>query len=165
MQTQHITSCKTRLIKLVYLIELEYYRSFQKRLTKVDWVYFKYGPYVMNYDDYFKSPSIEIEKYDSDFVPVKIKDHFPIPQLPKYVDHLADRLIKKFGQDSLTDLLEFVYFETEPMMNVQERGEELDFSVVLPKEYYEIKKLKISNKTYQDLAKKYSEKVKYASKL
>jgi hypothetical protein len=167
MQLQHMRFGKTRLIKLLYLIEIEFFRLKNERLTKVDWIYFKYGPYVMNYDEYFQSRSLDLTMNDddSDYFNVKIKDHFNIPQLPREVDHLADRLISKFGQNSLNDLLEYVYFETEPMMNVQERGEDLDFSVVLPKEYYEIKKLKISNKTYQELAKKYSEKVKYASKL
>lgn len=46
-----ISILKTRLVKLAYLVEVEYYRSFRERISNTEWVYYKYGPYVYGYDD------------------------------------------------------------------------------------------------------------------
>jgi hypothetical protein len=35
----------TRLVKLIYLIELEYFRLKHERLTNLDWKFYHYGPY------------------------------------------------------------------------------------------------------------------------
>jgi hypothetical protein len=42
---------KTKLLKLVYLVELLYKRRYGERLTNAKWVYYLYGPYLNNYND------------------------------------------------------------------------------------------------------------------
>ena len=45
---------KTRLIKLAYLVEVEYYRLFGERISNTKWIYYKYGPYVDGYNKMLK---------------------------------------------------------------------------------------------------------------
>jgi hypothetical protein len=44
----------------------------------------------------------------------------------------------------LNELLDYVYFETEPMINAEERGELLNFDVVFPREHFMVKEYKIN---------------------
>jgi hypothetical protein len=41
-----IVLTKTPLIKLLYLIDVEYYRATGEKLTNIDWIFYKYGPYA-----------------------------------------------------------------------------------------------------------------------
>jgi hypothetical protein len=61
--------------------------------------------------------------------------------------------------------LNYVYFETEPMMNVHERGEHLDFSTALPTEYYDVKPFKNVEFAKKKLLKKIREKTQHAVNL
>ena len=49
------------------------------------------------------------------------------------LEQLARRVVDEWGGLSLNHLLNYVYFETEPMMNAA-RGDELDFGAVKPPE-------------------------------
>ena len=46
---------KTKLVKLLYLIDLIFYRRFRSTLTQVRWFYHLYGPY-----SYERTPILEI---------------------------------------------------------------------------------------------------------
>jgi hypothetical protein len=51
-ENQKIPIGKTRLIKLLYLIDIENYRLNQKVLTGLDWIFYKYGPYAFEVDKF-----------------------------------------------------------------------------------------------------------------
>lgn len=53
----------------------------------------------------------------------------------------------EFADEDLNELLDFVYFDTEPMMNAGERGEKLDFDCVRPEEEYKINDLVLSRES------------------
>lgn len=150
LHAEHAGFGKTRLIKLAYLVEVEYYKVQQKRLTSIDWVFFKYGPYVMDYEDYIHDKLIEIRKEDdSDIAQISLKDIHALPSIAADVSRYVKRIVKRYATMSLEDLLDFVYYETEPMMSVLARGNELDFSAISEYHHYIVKNYKTS-KTIKD---------------
>src|SRR5689334_14841129 len=52
-------------------------------------------------------------------------------EMPEELSALLSSLVKKWGDENLHALLDYVYFDTEPMENAQ-RGEVLDFSRLRP---------------------------------
>lgn len=133
---------RTKLLKLSYLAEIFYKRLTGKRLTEVKWIFWKYGPYIPEYDKIISSNAFEGVESQDDF-----KIVIPIDKnITDYVYDINSSLtgVEEFFDMELNDLLDFVYFDTEPMIHVNKRGEELDFEKVKPEEFYKVKKLKIS---------------------
>lgn len=150
---------RTKLVKLSYLLDLEYYRRNKKLLTDAKWIYYLYGPYPINYNDYLESDGIQIsDPNDTGFKSISLKECACIPDIPNDLKRLISSLIDEYGRMDLNDLLDYVYYDTEPMMNVKERMDELDFSTVLPREYYKINKLDVSQPTIKKLKEKYQKK-------
>ena len=136
----------TRLIKIAYLIELFYYRKFQKRLTDVEWVYYKFGPYIMNIDEYLTHDDIQFEEVeDKDITVYKLRDSVCLQALPVELRVIVSSTINKYFSMEINDLFDYIYYDTEPMINVKKRGDLLDFTTVLSNEYYKIKKYKNKN--------------------
>ena len=54
----------TKLVKLLYLLEVEYYRIYQKQLTELEWKFFYYGPYAPEIEEILRSPDIDQEEID-----------------------------------------------------------------------------------------------------
>jgi hypothetical protein len=129
---------KTKLVKLLYLLEVEFYREHHERLTSLTWVFLHYGPYPLGLDDLLESPDVEVlPKRLTDgrsFQQVTVADAPRVISGPDpAVELLARRIFLEWGGLELNRLLNYVYFETEPMMRAV-RGEELDFSTVIPRE-------------------------------
>lgn len=161
LQSEQIGFGKTRLIKIAYLVELEYYRRHQKRLTGVEWVYYKYGPYVMDYEEYLKNYNIELNDGDS-HTQVSLFDDSEVPKLPQGVSLIIEHLVQEHGLTDLNELLDYVYFDTEPMMKAKERFETLDFSVAESISYYKVRELKLKRSDKQQLLKELREKKSHA---
>jgi len=74
---------------------------------------------------------------------------------------LAVNKIIRFVKSPLNEILDYVYFETEPMINASRRMEKLDFSTIPPlknKKYFETDYItpqieKILQKRYSELKK------------
>lgn len=122
-------------MKLLYLLELECFRAYGRRLTELDWIFYHYGPYP---------PAIEVTLSQSRLVEedvdlkggrtlkgVSIDDEQAMDALSEGLQRLADRIVRDWSTADLNDLLNYVYFETEPML-LAKRGEQLDFSRVRP---------------------------------
>jgi hypothetical protein len=76
-----------------------------------------------------------------------------------HLENYLHRIWTDWGMESLPRLLDFVYFETEPMFNAK-KGEQLDFSKVIKKEIP--KKIKWSpekQKKLQEIGKSIREKL------
>lgn len=118
---------RTKLIKLAYLAEIFYKRQTGKRLTDSKWIFWKYGPYLMEYPDLLSSNAF-VKAEDDDFQPVEVDREYS----PPYIEVDEKTAISKamdFADEDLNDLLDFVYFDTEPMMNVSSRGKNLTLTV------------------------------------
>lgn len=154
---------KTRLIKLLYLIEVEHYKHFQNRLTNLKWQFYHYGPYSSEIEQVLGSPDIEE-------IPFFLRDgrqgsQYDLAEernsdVPSEVRRLIDYVVKDWGTTDLNKLLDYVYFETEPMIDAR-RGEMLDFTKVRPWAPSEKPKtVRIDGKKLTELRKKYIAHVK-----
>ena len=129
---------KTKLVKLIYLVDVENYRARRETLTGLEWVFYHYGPYSFGIDAALDELAFDMPQESATtagghaatiFKPVRgvksrLGEHVPIPQL-----RLVNRVISEWGETELNPLLNHVYFYTEPMKDAT-RGETLDFSKI-----------------------------------
>ena len=125
----------TRLVKLLYLAELEYYRRTQKRLTQLEWKFFHYGPYPLALMDILGNPNVESIARTGGTLSKQLIREGVIDEPTTTKDHDIDASInmavKEWGDAGLNALLDFVYFETAPMQKAR-RGDVLDLTLSLP---------------------------------
>lgn len=141
---------KTALVKFVYLVEVEYWRRYGKPVTGLEWRFHHYGPYAAELDreiddnplfqvfgsrnsGYGFSPSLEWKQIEAAF-----NTHYD-----PAVKRIADDVVQQWGLETLDTVLEYVYFETEPMQDA-ERGEILDFSTIQVEEIPIRRELRLS---------------------
>lgn len=136
---QDIKLTTIQLVKYVYLADLYYARYHDgDTITQFPWAFVYYGPYCsevmhsideaasagmiarMTYESKFNDKDYNLfncqdEQYDD------LRKLFPL----EVTSELKEK-IKKYAHDT-AQLLDYVYFETEPMKNVN-KGDRLDFS-------------------------------------
>ncbi len=157
-QSKNLTVGKTQLVKYFYLTEVEYYRETGSRLTDLDWKFYHYGPYAfelgtMLEEKIFNREEIEISAEKS-------FNKFTVAEPTKYYNDLVDvktslivkRIVGRWGDKPLQELLDFVYFETEPMQAVDRRGQKLDFSTIKKDESAAVIPLKASKDAEKKIA-------------
>lgn len=127
---------KTHLVKMLYLVEVEHYRQTGERLTDLKWKFYYYGPYAHELEAVLAEPEFSQEtkqtRDEKTFIQIKVAE------APRAYGSIVDaktgllvkRVVAEWGNKSLGMVLDYVYFETEPMQAVQQRGEELDFSSI-----------------------------------
>jgi hypothetical protein len=133
---------KTKLLKLLYLLDIEAFRKNQATLTNFNWVFYKYGPWSPEYDEVLeqleKSSQIECRtgnkpELETIFVnavePIDLSKAFPAIA----EELVARRIIECWADRPTGELLDYVYFHTAPMREAR-RGDPLDFSIVLKEE-------------------------------
>lgn len=149
---------KTKLLKILYLFDVEYYRVHRTIYTNFDWIYFHLGPWSAEYDKTLegllaqdlitKRPSTN-PSFDTEFY-----------KTPEYVDlngifsNYKDEGILKsvlytWGEKSTPEILDYVYFKTEPMVRGT-RFEKLDFSIIPEQTSIQYKRTS-SGKTREEL--------------
>ncbi|MBI5020699.1 MAG: DUF4065 domain-containing protein [Ignavibacteriales bacterium] len=155
---QHTSFGKTQLVKLLYLTEVEYYRNYNERLTDLEWLFYHYGPYALAIDDIlnerdFVQTKAKI-KNEKNLILIKVAEG--LSRYKSEVDTKVSLIIKKIvGQWKdrlLEDLLDYVYFETEPMEAVDKRGDVLDFTTIKKETNKVVIPLKASKETEQRVA-------------
>ena len=163
------TLTKTKLVKYLYLLDVEYYRKHRRTLTNLPWIYYKYGPYAHEFEDAYEElqkGQIKVKKvsgddYDAEIVnvrtPIPLEEVQPDPEIRILLKANAARWNKAL----LAELLSFVYNDTEPMLNAK-RNELLDFGKIPPKndeEFYYRKKSGLTNSKIKRLQKKFRENI------
>jgi hypothetical protein len=127
-----------RLVKLLYLIDLEHLIRHEKTLTEIDWVYYHYGPYFFELGDVLRSSSIDLEASEvltssGRGYTYKTLDDQDISRLVDFAtEQQINRIIKKWALEDTRLLLDFVY-NTLPIKKGI-RGNKLDFGLALEKE-------------------------------
>ncbi len=149
---------KTQIVKFLYLTEVEYYRETGNRLTDLNWLFYHYGPYALELDSILNEKEFEMEKKetksDREFHIYKIAESpakYSSKVDPK-VGLIIKRIVSTWGNKPLEELLDYVYFETEPMEAVKRRGERLDFSTVKKEPITRVIPLKASKETERKVA-------------
>jgi hypothetical protein len=130
---------KTKLLKLLYLLDIEEYRQRRKTLTGFHWIFYHYGPWTPEYDDALNElqrlDKITLKpstRPDTDAVMVNAVEPVSLSVvLSNIKDELkAKRIIDAWATRPTGEILDYVYFHTRPMANA-ERGMSLDFETVV----------------------------------
>jgi hypothetical protein len=125
-----VTLNQTKLVKLLYLIDVERIASARQALTGLRWVFFHYGPYALELPE-------TLEPMEGSQVIVgewhNAKLYRAAPDAPTGEDWppgtrtLVDSVLRRYASMELNELLDFVYFQTAPMRGAI-RGEPLDMA-------------------------------------
>ncbi len=121
-----------RLVKFLYLIDLEYYRHNYETLTGIDWKKYKFGPYFFELPQVLKSVDLDLEPEEvltqsGRGVTFSIQGQQRIPTgIDSFGESIINRAIKKWAGTDTPTLLESVY-STLPV-KYGKYGESLDFT-------------------------------------
>jgi hypothetical protein len=127
---QQITLNRTKLVKLLYLIDVECVRARRETVTGLDWVFYHYGPYAFELIDTLEAmegSALIAQKWHDTVL------YRSAPDGPDGEDWLTgtrrtvDTVISRYASLDLNELLDYVYFHTGPMADAQ-RGCLLDMS-------------------------------------
>jgi hypothetical protein len=121
---------KTKLIKLLYLIDIENYKKFGTTFTGYSWIFYEFGPWAFEYNDTFQQmemdPDLRIDRGEAFLISCRERK-----SLESVFDNIdlelrARRIIDRWAAEPLGELLNYVYFHTVPMEGA-ERHKRLDF--------------------------------------
>jgi hypothetical protein len=133
---------KTKLLKLLYLLDIDAFRKTRATLTDFKWIFYKYGPWAREYDGVLEQleqdgrirfRTGDKPEMDTVFIdatePVALSAAFPT-----ILEELqARRIIEAWADRPTGEILDYAYFHTAPMREA-ERGEALNFDAVLREE-------------------------------
>ena len=115
---------KTKLIKYLYLIDVEYYRRHEQTFTGFDWIFYDFGPWAYEYNDIFNELSNSRDftiksgsrsDLDTQFI-LTSADTESSSIFDDITDESITRaIIDRWADESLSQMLNYVYFHTEPM--------------------------------------------------
>ena len=129
---------KTKLLKLLYVADLEHFRTAGETLTGFEWIFFLYGPWAAEYDEVltqleataviarrpWAAGGLEGEE-------IRIQEPLELGAVIKNTGEYfyTRRLIDSLAELSTPEVLDWVYFRTEPMQDA-EKMKPLDFGKV-----------------------------------
>ena len=127
----------TRLVKLLYLIDCDYFKWKRETLTGAAWVFYHYGPYSAELIDVVnRAPGVTVAELDDledgrSFRRYSISSFRgdPLEMAAPEVRGIVQTVYKKWAAIDLNLLLDHVYFATAPMLAAQ-RSEPLDFNQI-----------------------------------
>ena len=130
---------KTKMVKLLYLIDVENYRIRRTTISGLEWRFYHYGPYAFEIDNVLNDMELDIPQ---DSVTTEAGHKATVfrsnrglrPRLNEHLPssrelRIVNTVIRDWGEAELNPLLNHVYFYTEPMEHA-ERGDVLDFSTI-----------------------------------
>ncbi len=133
-----------RLVKFLYLIDLEHQRRYGHTLTGLQWEYYLHGPYAFELPtigtrlgfDLQREEFVNVKGHRGTLLRVTDPQDFPAG-LSFGIETLVNGILRVWADQETTDMLRYVY-HTEPMGRAR-RGDKLDFSVVPSgTQYYEL---------------------------
>lgn len=133
---EDITIGRTKLIKLFYLMDIEYYKSRGELLTQSNWIFFHYGPYAFDLNEainrtpgirFLGKTMIDDTRQIIDYEVLETASG--IAGTNPEIEAIIETIYRRWAIEDLSSLLDYVYFETEPML-VARKNEALDFSAV-----------------------------------
>ena len=136
------TLTQTKLVKLLYLVDVGRAASRRQALTGLRWRFYHYGPYALELPDTLDAmEGMELVVRDVRRGDRDSRLYVGAPGAPEGdtwpepTRHMVDALVDRWATSDLNELLDYVYFETEPMREA-ERGEYLDLSKSEPAPRY-----------------------------
>jgi hypothetical protein len=130
---------KTKLVKLLYLIDVEQWRAARTLVTNLEWRFYHYGPYAHELEPVLQRleghrihwRELTQAKFEKTILYTRAWRPSEADNWPTGTKIRIDRIVDHWADEPLELLLDFVYFETEPMRSAS-RGEILDFSKITP---------------------------------
>jgi hypothetical protein len=129
---------KTKLLKLIYLFDVEFYRVHGHTFTGFQWKYFHLGPWTREFDPLLEDlvavgelaeRVVEKPDFDAKYLQSMSDADLRTP-LGNFKDETILRvLLDTWGSSTTGEILDYVYFHTEPMEQGV-RNESLDFSTI-----------------------------------
>jgi uncharacterized phage-associated protein len=127
----------TKLVKLLYLIDCEYFRWHGKTLTEAPWIFYHFGPYaeelVTVAHQTFGIEALPKEEFEEKkfYRGYRITSWRPDPIEEAHfsIRSVVEAVYQRWAGVDLELLLDHVYFETPPMLQAK-RFEALDFSLI-----------------------------------
>jgi hypothetical protein len=126
---REITLNRTKIVKLLYLIDVERVRSGRDLLTGLDWVFFHYGPYAFELLDTLKAMEGELgaDTWHGSVLYRGAPGASEGDDWPAGTKSTVDSVLDRFAPLELHELLDYVYFRTGPMIDAR-RNQPLDMS-------------------------------------
>jgi len=131
---------RTKLVKLLYLMDIWHLRDYGERLTDFNWVFYHYGPYIFELPRILDALNLDLpqeERFLAEgrtFQAVRhVGPSFHIDPERRFGSRGAQtvtRVLDEWLEEDLNQILNYVYFQTEPMLVAEKRGEALDLTTV-----------------------------------
>jgi hypothetical protein len=149
---------KTKLLKLLYLFDIEWYREHRETYTGFDWIFLHLGPWSNEYDPLIEELKANLvvtstrssnANFDTEFFRTPKSVDFS-SLFDSYKDEIPFRIaVATWAEKSTAEILDYVYFWTEPM-DTAERYNHLDFSSVAKEREPEYRPI-VSKSTRQEI--------------
>jgi len=129
---------KTKLLKLLYLFDVEYFRRYRRTFTQFHWKFFHLGPWTNELDPVLEDlirldvlRAIPSSNPEFDSKNLVSAEECELEKLFKsYTDEsILKSVLNKWAERTTGEILDYVYFQTEPM-EYGMRNTPLDFSVI-----------------------------------
>lgn len=125
---------KTKLIKYLYLIDIEYYKKFGTTFSGYNWIFYEFGPWAYEYNGTFQQMQEHHNFRFSGQGEAVFISCYERESLESVFDSIdleskARRIIDRWAAEPLGELLNYVYFDTDPMEGA-ERHKRLDFEKI-----------------------------------
>ena len=171
---------RTALTKLVYLVDVEHCRQYGKPATTLKWQFHHYGPYAAELQSEIQHLGLHADeaqftrksgrrsvsgyRYRISGDWREIQGAFNA-NYNASVKRCVNKIVEQWGLEPLPTILDYVYFETEPMQDVR-RGDILDFSKIQIQRAtpQNVAKLELDQEFISDLRRKWKEKREASAK-
>lgn len=138
LQDLEAATSTIRIVKLLYLIDVAYFRRQSRLLTDLEWIAYKYGPFAFEIPKTIKALGYRLDEEEvlttegQRAVVFRAGEETDLSGIVDFSTQvLIDDTIKKWAYEDLYDLLNYVYFHTAPMEEAR-FGERLEFEVIPP---------------------------------
>lgn len=126
---------KTKLLKLLYLFDVEYYRVHRRTFTEFKWKFYHLGPWTAEFDPLFTNviASGALREYYGKYETPMLRADAKVDPASVFTS-IRDEVILRsvlntWGAVQTNEILDKAYFGTEPMIHGI-RNELLDFSTI-----------------------------------
>ena len=130
---------RTRLAKLLYLIDVVHFGAHREQLTGIPWIFLHYGPYAMEIPRILDELDVDLPQEETTTAG-GLRAHVfkraarPEVDIERVLDRGAARSVRRvldrWLEADMNELLSFVYFHTPPMKAARRRREKLDFTSI-----------------------------------
>ena len=129
---------KTKLVKLLYLVDVDQYARYRTRPTRIPWKYYLYGPYDHSIEDLLRRIDIDVSQDDVTTQAGRRATIFRVNnsdaiyagiRLSPGVERAVNRVLRAWAVEELNKMLDYVYFRTEPIMSAKP-GDPLNFDTI-----------------------------------